>query len=418
MAAFRRIQALVIVAGLVFTPAAATSVNAQTASQSPDWRLVGQLELPPGTVVGPLSASLAGELVAGTVWDRAAHFTGRVWTMADGLRVSDLEGSFQALLPIEFTQGPFDMVALPTPVFAHSRQEVRRWIPADGAIDGVIDGVLAFGNNILANDVLFDPFRGTHIVSQQFGSLLVYAPTGEVLGAIEVDALRPHRGLSLSMDGTLLVVDAAGYTLSADMAGLPIYCGQADCAEAYQNVSATYGPYEALIAFDSVTRRVATLPEVDSARAGIQDGVFRAVAEPTLRIWNDIRGWTTTAEADLEITGFDGALAQAAFSSDGAWLLTLDGAGNLAVWAMPGGAAVLRLPASDTDRIVSAQFIPQGTSLYVHRSSGASQIVDLGKGAVVQDIPAPNASVIVSPDGRVMITYSEGEAPARLWHRR
>lgn len=389
-------------------------VGAAQAQTLPQWHLAGQLEMSPGEVIGPLNVSPMGELVAGMAWDQTAGFTGRVWTLQDGLQVSELATPFAALLEIRFTQSPYDLNTLAASVYAQSRRALRSWSILDGALIHSFE----FDSDILATDALYDPHRDTFIVSQEFGSLLVYSATGAVIGAVEVDAMRRHGGLLLSYDGGLLVVDSGAFTLSTVMTGLPRSCADVDCAEAYQALPGSYGPYEALLAFDPQGGRVATLPEVNPERAGLQDGPFRAVDAPTIRIWDDILAWTSTAEPDLEIAGFGSAPVWGQFSADGTRLLTLEEAGHLAIWDAASGQQVFRLTATDGDGIVAARFIPNSKSLFVHWASGVSRIVDMGQGATILELPRPNADVVVSPDGRTLITYAIGEAPARVWRRR
>lgn len=402
------VMALGLVAGLAFATGPA---EAQSHAK---WHLAGQLELPPGERLGPLAVSPFGELVAGTTWDGVSRFTGRIWSLNDGLQVSVLEDSFQALLEIRFGQSAWDPVTMTAPVYAHGRRALRAWSIADGALTLNV----TFDNEVLANDVLFDPFRVGYIVTQDIGSLLVYGESGEPISTIEVDPLRPHRGLHLSNDGALLVVNSSAFTLSVPMTGLPHRCADVQCAAAYHDLFASYGPYEELLAFDPQGLRVATLPDVDAARAGMQDGPFRAVAVPTVRVWSDILAWTSEAQPDLELTGFRSPLVWGRFSADGTRLLTLEDAGHLAIWDMTQGTRIFQLDAEDGNAIVSARFIPDGTALFVNWASGESRLIDTGRGAVIQALPQPSAEAIVSPDGRILITYSVGESQARIWRRR
>lgn len=404
----RTLGALGLVAALAV---AQKPVQAQTPVK---WRLVGQLELPQGERVGPLTVSPFGELVAGTAWDGETRFTGRIWSLNDGLQVSALEESFQALLEIDFGQSLWDPITMAAPVYAHGRREFRTWSIADGALTRTV----TFDGDVLANDVLYDPFRAGFIVSQDFGSLLVFSDAGEPISSIEVDPMRPHRGLQLSNDGALLVVNSASFTLTAPMSGLPYRCADVLCAEAYHDVPGSYGPYEALLAFDPQGLRVATLPEVDPERAGLQNGPFRAVSEPTIRVWTDVRAWVSEARPEVELSGFRSPPVWGQFAADGMQLLTLEDAGHLAIWDMTQGARVFQLDAADGDGVVAARFIPNSTTLFVSWASGVSRIVDTERGATIQTLPQPSADAVVSPDGRTLITYSVGEAPARIWRRR
>ncbi|WP_323037367.1 hypothetical protein [Pararhodobacter sp.] len=395
--------------------AAGALVPGETQAQTqPQWHLVGQLELSPGEVIGPLTVSPLGELVAGTAWNPAARFAGRVWSTRDGLQIADLDQPFQALLEINFAQAPYDPNTLQSSVYAHSRRELRSWLIADGTLTGGFE----FDADMLATDALLVPYREAFFVSQEFGDLPIYSTDGEVIGAVEVDAMRPHAGLRLSEDGTLLVVDSGAFTLSTLTANLTAPCPAPGCSEDPVQLPGSYGPYEKLLAFDARNARLATLPEVNPERAGFQDGPFRAVAEPTIRIWSDIETWTSTTAPDLEITGFVSDVTWAQFSADGTRLLTLEDAGHLAVWDTESGRQVFRLVAVEDARVVAAHLIPNSKSLFVHWSSGVSQIVGLGQGAVEQEFPQPNADVVVSPDGQTLITYAIGEAPARVWRRR
>lgn len=408
-----RIKGWLLVASFVAT--AAHAGGEAQAQMLPKWHLAGQLELAPGEVIGPLTVSPLGELVAGTTWDGAGRFTGRVWSMMDGLQVSQLEQPFPALLEIRFGQSPYDLNTMAASVYAHTRRELRSWSVADGRLLQALE----FDRDVLANDVLYDPHRETYVVSQDIGGLLVYAATGEAIDTIEVDALRPHYGMYLANDGGLLVVDSAAFTLTAAMTGLPYCCAPvAACAEAYQALPVAYGPYEALLAFDPQGHRVATLPEVDPGRVGAEGGNYRPVATPTVRVWNDVSSWTSDAEPDLALAGFASAPVWGMFSADGTRLLTLEEAGHLTIWDMGSGRQEFRLEATGSDGVIAARFIPDGASVFVHWASGASQIVETRQGVTILELPQPSTDVVVAPDGRTLISYAIGEASARVWRRR
>jgi len=373
------------------------------------WQLVGQLEMDRGERVGPLTVSPMGELVAGSLWDAEQEFRGRVWTLSDGIAIADLDAVFPSLLPIRFAQRAYDPQTMSARVYAHSRRSLRSWALTGGA--PVLD--LTFESDVLANDALFDGFRQTFIVSASIGPLWVYSAAGEALGVIETDAMRPHGAMTLSADGEELVVNSSAFTLTGQMDGIPYQCTDGSCQEAYAQLPGSYGPYEELLAVNPARQWLATLAPIDPEHLAQAGGTFHPVAEPTVRLWANVEAWDTDTPPMLTLTGFRQPVRAGEFSADGQRLLTLDTGNDLAVWNVETGARELAL-----EEIITAHFIPDSKTLFVHRADGASMIVAIGEGRVVQTFPDTAEDAVIAPDGQVLITYSPGQqGPARVWRR-
>lgn len=393
------------IAALVALAISPVALSAQT-----PWQPVGQLEMAPGDRVGPLNVSPMGELVAGSLWNSDTGFRAQVWTMKDGIAITTLDNAFPSLLPIRFAQVSFTPDTMSAQVYAHSRRALRSWTLIDGA--PVVD--IVFGDSVLANDVLYDGFRQTYIVSAMLGPLSVYSHTGAPLARIETDALRPHGAMTLSRDGDEMVVASAGFTLTGQMAGLPYQCDPPACEAAYGSLPRSYGPYEELLAVDTHNQRLASLAPIDPERVGQEGGIFNPVAEPTVRIWAALENWGADTAPVVTLTGFANPVRFGEFAPDGARFLTLDEGHALAVWDAETGVQQLA-----ADGIVTAHFIPNSDTLFVHRTDGTSAIVAIANGDVVQTLQGAAEEAVIAPDGQVLITYSVGqEGPAWVWQLR
>lgn len=367
------------------------------------WRAVGPLQEGPGEVgIGALTLSPDGASVAGTVWRGGRDFGGAIWRLEDGRRIADLSGTFPLLAPVRFDAAG---------VYSFAGDGFRRWDRTGGA-PRVAAG---FGDEVEVNDVLFDPRRANYLVSQQMGPVLVLDGDGVPVARIETDPMRPHEDIALTAGGDKLVVASSGFTLVYPMAALPPGCDAA-CAPVYEALPGGYGPYEALIAVDRARGWIATLPDVDPARAGQQDGVYRPVAMPTVRLWSQAVEWTSTLPADRELV-LESPVLWAEFSADGALLVAVEQSGRLTLWHVAQGALLQELRAPEGDWLTEARFVPRGKALYVNTGLGAARILRIGDGALVQEIPAPNTEVVFAPDGRTMVTSALADGPAVLWRR-
>ncbi|WP_417588978.1 WD40 repeat domain-containing protein [Pararhodobacter oceanensis] len=394
--------ALLAVASGAISPA---PIAAQT-----HWQPLGQLETAPGEHLGPLTVSPGGDLVAGSLWSPEGGFRARVWSLRDGLAMATLDGVFPSLLPIRFAQPANTPGLISAQVYAHSRRHLRSWTLSSA--EPVLD--LGFEEDFLADDVLYDPFRQTFIVAGTFGPLWVYGQSGAQIATIETDAMRPHGAMTLSQDGSELVVDSSGFTLTYQMSGAPYQCTVGSCAQIYAQLPGSYGPYEALLAVDPLRQRLASLPPIDAERLHIGGGNFHPVATPTVRLWEALEGWNSDTAPVLTLEGFAAPLRHGAFSADGAQLLTLDESNNLAIWNAETGAQLMTARG-----IIAAQFIPGGKTIVVHAADRSSAILDIGSGDLLQPLPPPSENTVIAPDGQTLITYSAGRAgPARVWRRR
>lgn len=373
------------------------------AAQQGPWRLLGELQLAPAEEIGALSLSPGGDRVAGTIM-RDGAFVGGVWRLADGKLEARLEGGFPLYALFRFGDG--------ARVFSFDREGLRLWDLPGGP--PVAD--LRFDAELRVNDVIHDPDRGTLLVAQDLGPLLVLDRDGRVGGRIETDAMRPHRQIWLVEGGTRLVVDSEAFTLTARMEGLPQGCAGDACEAAYAALPGAYGPYEELAAVDPQSGRFATLPPVDPARAGQQDGVFRPVATPSLRIWQGVEDW---APADLPMAELPlgEAPVRVEFSAGGTLLLAVTTGGEVTLWDVASGGQRLALRHPPGDWYAEARFIPGSKLLFLRTGLGRAFALQIGDGAVVQDFPEPNTEVVFTPDGRRMITAQLGAGPARIWQR-
>ncbi|PVH27246.1 WD40 repeat domain-containing protein [Pararhodobacter oceanensis] len=393
-----------VIAGLLALAASTSALAAQT-----HWHPIGQLEAAPGERLGPLSVSVSGDLVAGTLWSQDGRFRGRVWTLRDGLAIATLDGVFPSLLPIRFTQPANTPGMTLAQVYAHSRRSLRSWAITSG--EPMLD--LAFDSEFLVNDVLYDPFRQTYIASSTYGPLSVYAQTGDPLATIETDATRPHGAMTLSQDGDELVVASSGFTLTYQMDGLRRSCTGEICEAAYARLPGSYGPYEELLAVDPLRQRLASLAPIDPERVHLGGGIRRPVAAPTVRLWDALENWDADTVPVLTLEGFAAPLRYGEFSTDGARLLTLDESNTLAVWNANTGAQEMT-----AQEIITAHFIPLSKTIFVLSADGSSAIVETNGGNVLQILEAPAEDAVIAPDGQTLITYSAGSAgPARVWRR-
>lgn len=383
--------------------AALLALAGPVAGQQGPWRHVGELQLDPGAEIGALSLSSEGDRVAGTLL-RDGTFVGGIWRLADGKLEARLEGGFPLYAIFRFADGGR--------VFSFDREGLRLWDLPGGA--PVAD--LRFDAELRVNDVIHDPWRDTLLVAQDRGPLLVLDRDGRVGGRIETDAMRPHRQMWLVEDGARLVVDSEAFTLTAPMDGLPQGCAGAECDAAYAALPGAYGPYEELAAIDPVSGRFATLPPVDPARAGQQDGVFRAVAVPSVRIWQDVADW---APADLPLAELPlgEAPVRVEFSAGSALVLAVTTGGAVTLWDGASGGQRLVLRHEPGDWYAEARFIPRSKLLYLRTGMGRAFAYRIGDGALVQEFPEPNTEVVFTPDGSTMITAQLGAGPARIWRR-
>lgn len=367
------------------------------------WHEAGRLELAPGEEIGALTLSPGGDRVAGSVMG-GGIFTGAVWRLSDGKREARLEGGFPLYAIFRFGGG--------SRVFSFDLEGLRLWdLPGGPPLAD-----LRFDAELRVNDVIRDPWRDTLLVSQDRGPLLVLDLDGRQGARIETDAMRPHRRMWLVEEGARLVVDSEAFTLTAPMQGLPQGCTDPACESAYDSLPGSYGPYEEVLAVDEASGRFATLPPVDPSRAGQQDGVFRAVAVPSVRIWQEVADW---APADLPMAEI--ALGEtpvwAEFSAGGDLLLAVTTGGEVTLWHAASGGQRMAIRHDPGDWYAEARFMPGSKLLYVRTGLGRAFALRIGDAARVQEFPAPNTEVIFTPDGRGMITAQLGAGPARLWRR-
>ena len=391
--------------GILSAGALAFALAAGPAAAGPGgpWQPAGALQMAPGEGLGALTLSPEGDLVAASVWHGGASYSGAVWRTGDGRRVADLAGAFALLAPFRFAGDQ---------VYSFGPTGFRGWAMAGGAprLD------VTFDAEVEANDVRYDARRGSYLVSQQMGSILAYGRDGTAFARVETDPMLPHQEIALTEGGDLLVVAAANFTLVYPLQSLPLDCPQPACPGAYEALLGGYGPYEELIAVDRARGWIATLPEVIPERAGWEDGVFRPVAVPTIRLWSQRVEWTSTLPADRELT-LASPVTGAEFSADGTLLVAVEQSGRATLWAVASGALVQEFVAPAGDRLTGARFVPASKWLYLGTASGAARLVRIGDGALVQEIPAPNTEVVFAPDGRTMITSALAGGPARVWRR-
>lgn len=383
----------------------ALALAAGPAAAGPDgpWQPVGTLQAAPGEGLGPLTLSPDGALVAASLWHGGQSYSGAVWRSDDGRRVADLAGAFPLFAPFRFAGNE---------LYSFDSTGLRVWPLAGGAPRLNV----GFGPEVEANDVFYDARRGSFLVSQQMGSVLVYGRDGTAFARVETDPMLPHQEIAVTEGGDLLVVAAANFTLVYPMQSLPLDCPQPACPAAYEALLGGYGPYEELIAVDRARGWIATLPEVIPERAGWQDGVFRPVAAPTIRLWSQRVEWTSELSADRELT-LASPVIWAEFSGDGRLLVAVEQSGRATLWAVASGALVQEFVAPAGDRLTGARFVPSAKWLYLNSASGAARLVRIGDGAPVQEIAAPNTGVVFTPDGRTMITSALADGPARIWRR-
>lgn len=387
----------------------ALGCGAAGAQMAAPWRDAGTLALPPGGTVGPLTVSPGGGLVAGTVLQPGGA-TGSLWRIEDGRQLASFAGAFPLLVPMRFAGDP--SLSASARLFSFSRDGLRLWTPGGGP--PIRD--IPFGPDVRINDVIHDPVRDTYLLSQDMGPILVLDSDGQTGARIETDALRPHRSLWLADGGSRLIVHSEAFTLTAPMRGLPTGCRPDSCAPAYEALPGSYGPYEETIAVDILNGRLATQPPVDPARVGQQDGVFRPVAVPSIRVWNPIEDWSPP-DLPLAELALDQTPVWAEFSADGRHLVAVTTHGTLMLWSVDSGTRTMTIANLPDDWITAARFVPASKTLYVSTGRGRALLVRIGDGAVLQEFPAPNSEVVFAPDGRTMITAGLGVAPVRLWQR-
>jgi WD40 repeat protein len=202
---------------------------------------------------------------------------------------------------------------------------------------------------------------------------------------------------------------AVGDDMQAAAYLVPVYTeNQADPGVRFMvaRAMATIDPLDrVLVGHTAAVRAAAFSP--DGAR------VITASKDGTVRVWD-----VATGASVLALKGLNGGVLAAGFSPDGARIVTTDEGGDVRVWDARSGAPVLAF--SVTPNVArSAIFAPDGSQILVASQEGKVTLHDGRSGQELTSIDVGHtvSQIAFSPDGARVVT-AERDLMARVWDLR
>ena len=131
----------------------------------------------------------------------------------------------------------------------------------------------------------------------------------------------------------------------------------------------------------------------------------------------DVRLWRANEGPLLMKKMQPGAVADAAFSSDGRWLATA-GRDGAAIWSIPDGHVVRLGSPGGVSRVA---FSPDGSLVATAGQDGVARLWDTATGArrrALRVSKVPLTDVVFSPDGRVLLTTGFAPRNVVTWDTR
>ncbi|MGO9475198.1 MAG: TIR domain-containing protein, partial [Rhodomicrobium sp.] len=150
-----------------------------------------------------------------------------------------------------------------------------------------------------------------------------------------------------------------------------------------------------------------------SSAAFSPDGarIVTASWDTTARVWDAKSG-----QALLTLNGHDDVVLSAAFSPDGTRIVTASEDKTARIWDAKSGQALLTLKGHD-DAVMSAAFSPDGARIVTASRDKTARIWDAKSGQALLTLQGHDgwvSSAAFSPDGARIVTASEDKT-ARLW---
>ncbi len=139
--------------------------------------------------------------------------------------------------------------------------------------------------------------------------------------------------------------------------------------------------------------------------------VVTASVDKTARVWD-----TNTGKAIAVLIGHDGPISSAAFSPDGARVVTASWDNTARVWDAATGKTIAVLSGHD-DRVVSAAFSPDGARVVTASADKTARVWDAATGKAIAVLSGHDGGVSsagFSPDGPRVVTASQDKT-ARVW---
>ena len=329
----------------------------------------------------------------------------RIWRVADGSILHDLEGHEGA---IEFVEYAPDGVTLIT---AGRDATIRVWNATTGAGVAVIDGGWNLGG---AGQGSGNPFAGIDIAQFLMAPQIAISPDGRFVAASFNQGIAVYgtadgrRILDLSQNASA----DAGTTM-----GLPI--------SSYNTIS--FSPDGRLLAFADVdqTVRVWNLPESKLVSSKVGHGEYiNAIAfspDGTTLVSGDFGGtvrWWDGADNDRAIVlrSRSDPFTTVRWSPDGRVVAAASADGMITLWDADTLEPIGELKATGS-YVTAIAFSPDGHALASASNDGKARIWDLSTGTLDRTLAGhwlPVTAIAYSPDGRRLMTGGM-DATARLW---
>jgi WD40 repeat protein/predicted Ser/Thr protein kinase len=302
-------------------------------------------------------------------------------------------------------------------VALHTRADVPPIVEAEQALLDALDSVrsrpfLRPGAAVV--DAVAESPDGRWLATGERDGSVTLWPTHDPRNANVLLASDGHavRALAFARDGSLAVARAGDgvrvWTLPADVPKVPRPAGVNDVGDptAPQQVPVLGARLGEPVRWDSPDADLRDLewsPREPAllARAGDLAYVFRPGRAPTI------------------LAGHTAAVRRAAWSPDGAQLVTASADGSARVWPAQGGAACKKVFRLDGRRgLWSAEFAPDGRELVLASSDHTAAIVSLRDGTItrLRGHTGEVYAAAFSPDGERVITVAMDDS-ARVWDR-